>query len=71
MDMSDADLEILRMDCEEQYEELRLLEQRNFSGISLGFGLKMRKLKFDYSFNRYTLASNTSMLGLTINFNDH
>jgi hypothetical protein len=50
---------------------LRLLEQRNFSGISLGFGLKMRKLKFDYSFNRYTLASNTSMLGLTINFNDH
>lgn len=52
-------------------EELRLLEQRNFSGISLGFGLKMRKLKFDYSFNRYTLASNTSMLGLTINFNDH
>jgi hypothetical protein len=26
MDMSDADLEILRMDCEEQYEELRLLE---------------------------------------------
>ena len=52
-------------------EELRLLEQRNFSGISLGFGLKMRKYKFDYSYSRYTLASNTSMLGLTINFNDH
>ncbi|MFV8465182.1 type IX secretion system protein PorQ [Flavobacterium sp. LB1P62] len=48
-------------------EELRLLEQRNFSGISLGFGLKMNKLKFNYSYSRYTLAGNTSLFGLTIN----
>lgn len=51
-------------------EELRLLEQRNFSGISLGFGLKMGRLKFDYSYSRYTLAANTSLFGLTINFNE-
>ena len=51
-------------------EELKLIEQRNFSGISLGFGLKMGKLKFDYSYSRYTLAANTSLFGLTINFND-
>jgi hypothetical protein len=49
-------------------EELRILEQRNFSGISLGFGLKLNKLKFNYSYSRYTLAGNTSLFGLTINF---
>ena len=51
-------------------EELRILEQRNFSGISLGFGLKVNKLKFNYSYSRYTLAGNTSLFGLTINFNE-
>ena len=49
-------------------EELRILEQRNFSGMSLGFGLKLNKLKFNYSYSRYTLAGNTSLFGLTINF---
>jgi hypothetical protein len=48
-------------------EELRLEEQRNFSGVSVGFGLKMNKLKFNYSYSRYTLAGNTSLFGLTIN----
>lgn len=48
-------------------EELKLEEQRNFSGLSVGFGLKMGKLKFDYSYSRYTLAANTSLFGLTIN----
>ncbi|HEX8575515.1 MAG TPA: type IX secretion system protein PorQ [Flavobacterium sp.] len=53
-------------------EELRILEQRNFSGISVGFGLRFNKLKFDYSYSRYTLAANTSLFGLTINFgNDY
>ncbi len=52
-------------------EELRLLEQRNFSGISVGFGLKIRKLKFNYSYSRYTLAANTSLFGLTIDFADN
>jgi hypothetical protein len=51
-------------------EELRLLEQRNFSGLSVGFGLKLHKLKFNYSYSRYTLAANTSLFGLTINFGD-
>ena len=49
-------------------EELRVLEQRNFSGVSVGFGLKLNKLKFNYSYSRYTLAGNTSLFGLTINF---
>lgn len=49
-------------------EELRIDEQRNFSGISLGFGLRMNKLKFNYSYSRYTLAANTSLFGLILNF---
>ncbi len=48
-------------------EELRIEEQRNFSGISLGFGLKMNRLKFNYSYSKYTLAANTSLFGLIIN----
>ncbi len=49
-------------------EELRILEQRNFSGISVGFGLKINNMKFNYSYSRYTLAANTSLFGLTIDF---
>ncbi len=51
-------------------EELRIVEQRNFSGLSFGFGLKMGRMKFNYSYSRYTLAANSSMFGLTIDFND-
>lgn len=51
-------------------EELSIVDQRNFSGISIGFGLKMNKLKFNYSYSRYTLAANTSLFGLSINFAD-
>ena len=49
-------------------EELRILEQRNFSGISVGIGLKMGNIKFNYSYSRYTLAANTSLFGLVIDF---
>lgn len=49
-------------------EELRIEEQRNFSGVSLGFGLKMNRLKFNYSYSKYTLAANTSLFGLMFNF---
>jgi hypothetical protein len=52
-------------------EELRIVDQRNFSGISLGLGLKMGKMKFNYSYSRYTLAGNTSLFGLTIDFSDN
>jgi len=49
-------------------EELKIEEQRNFSGISLGFGIKMNRLKFNYSYSKYTLASNNSLFGLILNF---
>ncbi len=47
-------------------EELRILEQRNFSGLSVGFGLKMNKFRFSYTHARYSSASNTSFFGMLI-----
>ncbi|MCL9805394.1 type IX secretion system protein PorQ [Flavobacterium amniphilum] len=47
--------------------ELKLLEQRTFAGISAGFGIRFNKFRFDYSYSRYTLATNTSQIGLMIN----
>jgi hypothetical protein len=51
-------------------EELRVMDQRHFSGLSAGFGLRINRLKFNYSYSRYTLAADTSLFGLTINFGD-
>ena len=48
-------------------EELRIIDQRNFSGLSFGIGLKFNKLRFSYTHARYSLASNTSFLGMQIN----
>ncbi|NHN27896.1 type IX secretion system protein PorQ [Flavobacterium jejuense] len=48
-------------------QELKILDQRSFSGISAGFGLRFGKIKFDYSYSRYTLAASTSLFGLMIN----
>ena len=48
-------------------EELSIVDKRTFSGISVGFSLRFNKLRFDYSYSRYTLAANTSLFGLTIN----
>ena len=47
--------------------ELKIIEQRTFSGISAGFGIRFSKFRFDYSHSRYTLAANTSLFGLMIN----
>lgn len=47
-------------------EELRIEEQRNFSGLSFGIGIKLNKMRFSYTHARYTSASNTSFFGLQI-----
>ena len=47
-------------------EELRILDQRNFSGLSFGIGIKFNKLRFSYTHARYSTASNTSFLGVQI-----
>ncbi|MFK7833975.1 MAG: type IX secretion system protein PorQ [Winogradskyella sp.] len=51
-------------------EELRIEDQRNFSGISFGVGLKLNKMRFSYTHARYTGASNTSFFGLQIDLDN-
>src|SRR5690606_7377153 len=47
-------------------EELRILDQRNFSGLSAGFSLKLNKLRFSYTHAKYTSAANSNFFGLQI-----
>ena len=47
-------------------EELRIVEQRNFSGLSFGFGMKLNNLRFSFTHARFTAASNTSFFGMQI-----
>lgn len=48
-------------------QELKITDQRTFSGFSAGFGLRINKFKFDYSYSKFTVGANTSLFGLTIN----
>lgn len=49
-------------------EELKIIDQRHFSGLSFGMGLRMNRIRFDYSHSRYTVAANTNLFGLSIQF---
>jgi hypothetical protein len=46
--------------------ELRILELRNFSGLSFGVGMQLRRLRFQISHARYNVAGNRIFLGLTL-----
>lgn len=50
-------------------EELRILEQRAFAGLSAGFGIKLNKIRLSYSYSQYSAAANASFFGLNIDFN--
>lgn len=47
-------------------EELRIVDQRNFSGLSAGISIKMNKMRFSYTHAKYTSAANSNFLGLQI-----
>jgi hypothetical protein len=47
--------------------ELSITDKRTFAGISAGFSVRFNKLRFDYSYSRYTLAASTSLFGVMIN----
>lgn len=47
-------------------EELRIVDQRNFSGMSAGFSIKLNKIRFSYTHAKYTSAANSSFFGLQI-----
>lgn len=46
--------------------ELAVLDQRSFTGLSFGFGIKISSFRFDYSHVRYHNASNVNQIGLTL-----
>jgi hypothetical protein len=48
-------------------QELSIADKRTFAGISAGVSLRFNKIRFDYSYSRYTLSGNTSLFGLMIN----
>lgn len=46
--------------------ELSVTDQRSFSGLSVGFGLRFSNVKINYSHIRYHNSSNANMLGIGI-----
>ena len=48
-------------------EELKIIDQRSFSGLSAGVGIKLKKLRFSYTHAKYSAAANTNLFGLQIN----
>lgn len=46
--------------------ELAVLDQRSFSGLSAGFGIKISSFRFDYAHVRYHNSANMNMFGLTL-----
>ncbi|WP_067149066.1 type IX secretion system protein PorQ [Pseudotamlana agarivorans] len=47
-------------------EDLRIIDQRNFSGLSAGLSIKMNKMRFSYTYASYTSAANANFFGLQI-----
>lgn len=51
-------------------EELRILEQRAFAGISAGFSIRLNRFRLSYTYSKYSTAANTSFFGLLIDLSD-
>lgn len=47
-------------------EELRIVDQRSFSGLSAGISIKMNNMRFSYTHAKYTSAANSNFFGLQI-----
>lgn len=50
--------------------ELKLQNIRTFGGISVGFGIKMNNLKFNYAYSKFHSAANTSTFSLQFDLNN-
>ncbi len=48
-------------------EELRIVEQRSFAGLSAGFSLRLNKIRLSYAYSKYNSAAATSFFGLNLN----
>ena len=48
-------------------KELAIIDKRTFAGLTAGFGINWRKIKFNYAFSKYRPVSNSSTFSLQIN----
>ncbi|WP_419867800.1 type IX secretion system protein PorQ [Chryseobacterium sp. CT-SW4] len=51
--------------------ELAVADQRNFSGLSAGFGIKISKFRLDYAHVRYHNSSNVNQIGISVDLSGH
>lgn len=51
--------------------ELAVADQRNFSGLSGGFGIKLRRFRIDYAHIRYHNSSNVNQIGVSMDLSSH
>lgn len=47
-------------------EELRIIDQRAFAGLSGGFSIKFNKIRLSYTYAQYSTAASSSFFGLNI-----
>ncbi len=47
-------------------EELRIVDRRAFAGISAGFGIKLNKIRLNYSYSKYNTAASASFFGVQV-----
>jgi hypothetical protein len=48
--------------------ELSTPNVKGFAGLSTGFGVRVNRFRFDFSYSRYTTSGNTSLFGAQFNF---
>ncbi|CAM2995508.1 penicillin-binding protein [Chryseobacterium flavum] len=51
--------------------ELAVADQRNFSGLSAGFGVKVSMFRIDYAHVRYHNSSNVNQIGISMDLSGH
>ena len=49
--------------------ELKLQNVRTFGGISMGFGIKMNRITFNYAYSKFHSATNSSTFSLEFDLN--
>ena len=50
-------------------KELAIIDKRTYAGLTAGFGINWKKIKFNYAFSKYHPVSNSSTFSLQINLN--
>lgn len=51
--------------------ELAVADQRNFSGLSAGFGIKLSRFRIDYAHVRYHNSTNVNQIGVSVDLVSH